>query len=61
MDFAERQIKKGGGHLAVVETSGKAQYVSTRRFYERIGYLESSRVWDFYAPGDDKVIYIKRV
>jgi D-alanine-D-alanine ligase len=61
MAFAENEIKKRGGRLVIVETSGQPRYVSTRKFYLKIGYLESSRVWDFYAPGDDKIIYIKRL
>jgi hypothetical protein len=27
----------------------------------RMGYEEAARVRDFYAPGDDKVIYVKRL
>lgn len=61
MTFAEQQIKKRGGRLVIVETSGRPGYIATRKFYLKIGYLESSRVWDFYAPADDKVIYIKRL
>jgi D-alanine-D-alanine ligase len=61
MTFAESQIKKRGGRLVIVETSGRPSYIATRKFYLKIGYLESSRVWDFYAPGDDKVIYIKHL
>jgi D-alanine-D-alanine ligase len=61
MTFAEQQIKKHGGRLVIVETSGRPSYIATRKFYLKIGYLESSRVWDFYAPGDDKIIYIKRL
>jgi D-alanine-D-alanine ligase len=61
MSFAEKEIKKRGGRLVIVETSGRPSYIATRKFYLKIDYLESSRVWDFYAPGDDKIIYIKRL
>ena len=61
MAFAEQEIKKRGGRLVIVETSGRPGYIATRKFYLKIGYLESSRVWDFYAPADDKIIYIKRL
>jgi len=59
MAFAEKEIHRLGGHLVVVETAGRAQYNPTRRFYSRIGYRESARLPDFYAPGDDKIIYLK--
>lgn len=42
-----------------VDTSGREQYAPTRNFYERMGYREEARLIDFYAPGDDKVIYAK--
>jgi D-alanine-D-alanine ligase len=61
MTFAENKIKKHGGRLVIVETSGRPSYIATRKFYLKIDYLESSRVWDFYAPDDDKIIYIKRL
>jgi ribosomal protein S18 acetylase RimI-like enzyme len=42
-----------------VDTSGREQYTPTRNFYEKMGYREEARLIDFYAPGDDKVIYAK--
>ena len=59
MDFAEEQIRIGGGRLYIVETSGRESYLPTRAFYERIGYTVAAVVQDFYAPGDDKIIYTK--
>ena len=59
MEYAEARIAERGGRLAVVETSGRAVYDPTRRFYYRLGYREAGRIRDFYAPGDDKVVYTK--
>lgn len=42
-----------------VDTSGREQYAPTRSFYERMGYWQEARLVDFYAPGDDKIIYAK--
>jgi D-alanine-D-alanine ligase len=61
MRHAEDLIARRGGRMAVVETSGRAIYDSTRRFYLALDYHEAARVTDFYAPGDDKVIYTKRL
>jgi ribosomal protein S18 acetylase RimI-like enzyme len=47
--------------LMFVETSGRAQYAPTRAFYERMGYRREATLADFYASGDDKVIYRKRL
>jgi len=61
MARAERLIAARGGRLAVVETNGRDEYEPTRQFYLRCGYAVGARVADFYAPGDDKVILIKRL
>jgi ribosomal protein S18 acetylase RimI-like enzyme len=60
MQHAEDLIAARGGRLIVVETSGLAEYEPTRRFYLNVGYHEAARIADFYAPGDDKVTYVKR-
>jgi len=58
---AEDDIKKDGGRLAVIETSSKPDYEQTRRFYQSRGYENVGRIADFYAPGDDMLIYVKRL
>jgi ribosomal protein S18 acetylase RimI-like enzyme len=58
---AEDDIKKDGGRLAVIETSSKPNYESTRRFHEARGYKNVGRITDFYSPGDDMLIYVKRL
>jgi ribosomal protein S18 acetylase RimI-like enzyme len=45
--------------LIVVETAGRPDYQPTRAFYEARGYRSVSRIPDFYAPGDDQVVYVK--
>jgi hypothetical protein len=42
-----------------VETAGRADYAPTRAFYEARGYRAAARLPDFYAAGDDQVIYVK--
>ncbi|MGH7511675.1 MAG: GNAT family N-acetyltransferase [Gemmatimonadales bacterium] len=54
----ERRLA-GVARLIVVETAGRAEYAGTRAFYEARGYRAVSRVPDFYAPGDDQVVYVK--
>ena len=52
---------RGRARLVVVETAGRPDYLSTRRFYESRGYTAAARIPDFYEPGDDLVVYIKRL
>ncbi|MFA6175623.1 MAG: N-acetyltransferase [Phycisphaerae bacterium] len=61
MDFATDLIKKDNGRLIVVETSGMAKYLATQEFYEKLGYKKEATLKDFYAPGDDKIVYLKKV
>jgi ribosomal protein S18 acetylase RimI-like enzyme len=59
--FAEDRIRESGGRLIVIETSGRPQYEKTRRFHESQGYTKVGRIADFYAPGDDKLFFEKRL
>jgi len=57
----ERRLREREARLLVVETSARTDYETTRRFYERREYRETARLSDFYAFGDDRVIYAKRL
>lgn len=50
---------RGKARLIAVDTSGRADYTPTRRFYEARGYKAVAVVPGFYAPGDDQVIFTK--
>lgn len=54
----ERRLA-GLARLISVDTSGRPDYGPTRAFYEARGYRAVARVPDFYAPGDDQVIFTK--
>lgn len=60
MKEVEAQLSQQRARLLVVETSARSDYAPTREFYGRLGYSEAGRVREFYAPGDDRVIYTKR-
>jgi GNAT superfamily N-acetyltransferase len=49
------------GTALYAETSGRLQYAPTRAFYRTCGYREAAALVDFYAPGDDKIIFEKRL
>lgn len=59
--FAQEQIKKYGGRLAIIETSAKPEYEKTRCFCLKHGYKIACRIADFYALNDDKIILQKRL
>jgi len=57
----EKQVLENRGRLLVVETSAKDSYAGTVKFYEDLGYEETSRVKDFYDVGDDRLIFLKKL
>ncbi|HZI75857.1 MAG TPA: GNAT family N-acetyltransferase [Gemmatimonadales bacterium] len=56
----ERRLK-GVARLIVIDTAGRPDYKATRAFYKARGYSPVATVPDFYAPGDDQVVFVKRV
>jgi ribosomal protein S18 acetylase RimI-like enzyme len=58
--WLEEKIRADRGRMMVIETSSQPKYEPTRRFYLNLDYQEIARIPDFYGPGDDRVIYIKR-
>lgn len=56
---AERHLKGNGQRILIVETSGTDDFALTRKFYAQNGYEEEARIRDFWADGDDKVIFRK--
>jgi ribosomal protein S18 acetylase RimI-like enzyme len=55
----EQFVREAGGTRLVLETSGRADYDRTRRFYRAAGFTEAGRIPDFYKPGDDCVVCYK--
>lgn len=56
---AEEHARARGAALMVAETSSKPSYDGTHRFYRSTGYRELARIPDYYAAGDDLVVYGK--
>jgi ribosomal protein S18 acetylase RimI-like enzyme len=64
LEEVERRLVRNDARLLVIETSSRADYAPTRAFYARRGYDAAARVPDFYAEGDDRLIFartLKRV
>jgi GNAT superfamily N-acetyltransferase len=56
----ERRLD-GLARLIIIETTGRPDYAATRSFYAGRGYRPVSIIPDFYAPGDDQVVFVKTV
>jgi len=57
---AEAAAREAGGRMLIAETSGLPHYQATRQFYLGMGYTVEANIRDFYRPGDDLAIFIKR-
>jgi ribosomal protein S18 acetylase RimI-like enzyme len=59
--FVENEVRRQRGRMLLIETSSKATYAPTLRFYQRSGYDEITRIKDFYRIEDDKVVFCKKL
>ena len=59
LGHAEADLRERGQRLLLVETSGDPDFARTRAFYDSCGYNAEARVRDYYAAGDDMVLYRK--
>ncbi|MFL5603714.1 MAG: GNAT family N-acetyltransferase, partial [Gemmatimonadaceae bacterium] len=61
MKFTEEEIARRGGRMLLVETSSQETYGGTIQFYEKTGYELVGKILEYYKPGDDKLIFAKRL
>lgn len=57
----EEDVRDAGAGILWIETSGRPLYAPTEAFYQRNGYELQASLRDFYAPGDPKQVYSKRM
>jgi len=55
----ESSIRIKGGKAIYAETSSRTAYVPAHAFYRKHGFAELARLQNFYADGDDKIIFGK--
>lgn len=59
LEHAENFVKERSGRWILAETSSKESYLSTQSFYLRNNYSIISEIKDFYAVGDNLLIFGK--
>ena len=47
--------------VLIVETSSGENFVSTRNFYQKLGYTKEACIREFWKAGEDKVVYWKKL
>jgi ribosomal protein S18 acetylase RimI-like enzyme len=61
LHHVEKDIEHQQGRLLLIETSSLPHYELTRRFYLKQEYEQAAVLKDFYADGDDLVVFRKRL
>jgi ribosomal protein S18 acetylase RimI-like enzyme len=61
LHLAELAVAKLGGGRLYIETSSRAAYSRTRRFYRAAGYEQGARLPHFYAADDHKLVFYKAI
>ena len=59
LKFVEADARDHGARVLFIETSGLPIYESTARFYRKHGYDQEARLRDYYAAGDDLLVFRK--
>ncbi len=57
----EALLRSKGQRILIVDTSSSDDFVQARAFYRKNGYVEEARIRDFWAEGDDKITFWKRL
>lgn len=58
---AEAKVRQENGKHFYIETSGRKLYEPTHSFYLKAGYSIIAVFKDFYADGDDKLVFYKKL
>lgn len=57
--YIEDILSARGVRILLVETSGLDSFKSARAFYLHLGYEQEAQIREFYAAGEDKIIFRK--
>lgn len=61
LQMVEEDIVRHRGRVLFIETSSLPHYEKTRRFYLKHGYDREAVLRDFYAAGDDMIVFRKQL
>ena len=61
LQAVEGAVRAANGRMLLIETSDKSGFERTRQFYRKHGYSEVAHIPDYFAEGDGKASFIKRL
>ncbi len=57
----EAELRQQEQRLLLIDTSGRPEFGGVHRFYKALRYTQAARIPDFWAAGDDKLVFCKRL
>lgn len=57
----EQHLSLSAGRILLVETSSLDDYAGTRAFYDGLGFSREAVIRDYYADGEHKVVFWKKL
>lgn len=55
--FIKDQLTSLQARILIVETSGLSEFSATQQFYVKCGFSKVATIPEFYAEGDDKIVF----
>jgi ribosomal protein S18 acetylase RimI-like enzyme len=59
VEHVEKELMSRCARLLIVETSGLPDFEAARTFYAKCGFTQEASIKNFFAHGDDKIVYTK--
>jgi ribosomal protein S18 acetylase RimI-like enzyme len=60
IEILDGRLKKMGARMVLAETSSRFEYRKACQFYMRSGFEKVSTIQDYYALGEDLIVFAKR-
>jgi ribosomal protein S18 acetylase RimI-like enzyme len=57
----EQYLYEQKARIIIIESSGNDEYSAAKTFYYKIGYKQVATINEFWAEGEDKVIFLKKL
>ena len=61
MKRAESHIRSRSARMIIISTSSLKDYLPARRLYKSMGYMQVSKIRDFFNDGDHRIFLTKRL
>ena len=61
VDHLQTELLARSARLMIVETSSLAAFEPARKFYDKCGVTHEATIKNFFAAGDNKLVYTKPI